>query len=369
MPRTRVSSLLVAGALLGASLTLSGCTGTDEGLSTLRLALLTEDGAALRSVDTGASAGTSDLSAPITLGEPLGPGRDLHTVGSGRTLLVTRRGGVEARDADLEGEPRPFGALPTTFTPCLTQSAVNAARTRLLTLSECPNDAGQYLALYSADGTLIWTATLRTFTPPVGGDTPPTRLAVVGDVGIVARAALGGGSEVIRAAPRASGDPVRDLVAVVSDPLPTVAIRDLANFGSSVYAATDSGVRSLLATGEPNLTAELPAFGNARYDRLWDGVIGGRNLLFAWRDNALTLSGAEDLRVWDGEATTLRTVASLGGLRDLTLAPDGNLYVLTSGSLLRYDVILGLENSNWQRTTLLTDAALSGARALTWLVP
>ncbi|SEJ16638.1 hypothetical protein SAMN04488058_104188 [Deinococcus reticulitermitis] len=366
MLRTRVFALLSA-TLLGAAL--SGCTGTEEGLSTLRLALLTEGGAALRSVDTSPTEGTSALSAPIALAEPLGPGRDLHTVNSGRTLLVTRRGGVEARDADLEGEPRPFAALPPTFTPCLTQSALNAARTRLLTLSECPNDAGQFLALYAADGALIWTATLRTFTPPVGADTPPTRLAVVGDVGIVARAALGGGSEVIRAAPRGSGDPERDRVAVVSDPLRTVPIRDLANFGASVYAATDSGVRPLLATGEPNLTAELPAFGNARYDRLWDGVIGGRNLLFAWRDNALTLNGAEELRVWDGAATTLRTVDLLGDLRDLTLAPDGNLYALAGGSLRRYDVVLGLEGSNWQRTTLLSDPALADARALTWLVP
>ena len=245
MLRTRVFALLSA-TLLGA--TLSGCTGTEEGLSTLRLALLTEGGAALRSVDTSPTEGTSALSAPIALAEPLGPGRDLHTVNSGRTLLVTRRGGVEARDADLEGEPRPFAALPPTFTPCLTQSALNAARTRLLTLSECPNDAGQFLALYGADGALIWTATLRTFTPPVGADTLPTRLAVVGDVGIVARAALGGGSEVIRAAPRGSGDPERDRVAVVSDPLRTVPIRDLANFGASVYAASKRSVLGLCDT-------------------------------------------------------------------------------------------------------------------------
>ncbi len=78
---------------------------------------------------------------------------------------------------------------------------MDAARTRLLVLSECSGDV-QRLALYRMDGTVVWTATLGTAVPPEHPDAPPVNIAVVGDVAVVSRPALGGGSEVVRAAPR-----------------------------------------------------------------------------------------------------------------------------------------------------------------------
>lgn len=358
-----LTAALLAAACLG---TLTGCTGTEERAPNLRLAVLTDGGQTLSYVDTAPpeSANSTSPAAPTLV--PAGTvedGRDLHTADGGRALLLTRRAGAERRTAALTPGTA-FATLP--FPTCLTRSAVDAARTRLLVLSECPNDV-QRLALYRLDGTVVWTAALGTAVPPLTTpDAPPVNLAVVGDVAVVSRPALGGGSEVVRAAPRNVGDPV----AVASLPERTLAVRDLAASvgGSTLYAATDSGVYPLLDTGLPDLTRRVAAFGEGRLDRLWSEPLGTRTLLFGWHDPALS-GGDAYLRVWDGVATTTTTqsVSYVTDLRDLTVAPDGNLYVLSRTALTRFDAVLGVQNNNWQSRTLLS--TLNDARALTWLVP
>ncbi|WP_371827098.1 hypothetical protein [Deinococcus sp. QL22] len=337
---------------------LAACTGTEEGLPILRLAVLTNGGTTLQTVTTG---GISGDPAPAEFTVPVTGGVSLDTLPGGGRALLTLAAGLESRDANL-ATPQAFTALP--FTPvCLTSTATSAARDRLLTLSACLNGP-QQLALYRSDGTLIWTATLPTFTPPIPGpDTPPVRLAVLGDTGVVARPALGGGSEVLRAAPATLGDPV----ATVTTPLPTPPIRDLAPYGTAILAATDTGVQTLGPTGVPDTAQPVAAFGTGRVDRLWTNATGNRSLLAAWRDNTLSGVSSEPLRLWDGVRATAATVAFIDRLRDVTLAPDGNLYALTPFALTRYDTVFGLQQGNWQPATLLS--SLNDARAVTWLVP
>lgn len=345
-------------AFLILPLLLAACTGTEDVTSTLRLAVLTDGGALLRAVtpaaDTSATPVTDNGSAALT------GGVSLDTLPSGRRLALTGAGGIESRNTDL-ADPQPFAAPG--FTPvCLIQTAASAARDRLLTLSACPNGA-QQLALYRENGTLVWTATLPPYLPPSpGSDTPPIRLAVLGDVGLVARPRVGGGSEVMRAAQTSAGA----ARAEVSTPLPTPALRDLAPYAAGVVAATDSGVQRLKASGEPDAATTIAAFGQGRFDRLWSGAAGTRPLLAAWRSDQPSGS-AQPLLVWDGAATGAATVESLRDLRDLTLAPDGFLYALTGTALTRYDTVYGLGQGNWRPRTLLT--GLNDARALTWLVP
>lgn len=348
--------------LLSLPLLLAACTGTEETTSTLRLALITEGGALLRTVTPGddGSAAPITENGSVALTGALAGGVTLDTLPSGRRLALTRAGGVESRDVDL-ADPQPFSAPG--FTPlCLIQTATSATRDRLLTLSACPNGP-QQLALYRESGTLVWTATLPTFLPPSPGtDTPPIRLAVLGDVGLVARPLVGGGSEVMRAAQTSTGA----TTAEISTPLPTPAIRDLAPYAAGIVAATDSGVQRLKASGEPDAATTIGAFGQGRFDRLWSGVAGSRSLLAAWRSDQPSGS-AQPLQVWDGAATSAATVESLRDLRDLTLAPDGFLYALTGTALTRYDTVFGLSQGNWRPRSLLT--SLQGARALAWLVP
>ena len=357
--RARFLPALLLSAALG---TLTACTGTEERSPNLRLAVLTAGGQSLGYVDTAPpeSADSSSPAAPTLVSAgAVEDGRDLHTADGGRSLLLTRRSGAERRGAELT-PGTPFAGLP--FPTCLTRSAVDAARTRLLVLSECGSDV-QRLALYRLDGTVVWTASLGTAVPPLSTpDAPPVSLAVVGDVAVVSRPALGGGSEVVRAAPRNVGDPV----AVASLPERTVAVRDLAALsGGTVYAATDSGVYPLLDTGLPDLTRRVAAFGERRLDRLWGEPLGARTLLFGWHDPAL--SGDAYLRVWDGAANTTQNVTYVTDLRDLTVAPDGNLYLLSRTGLTRFDAVLGVQSGNWQARTLL--GGLNDARALAWLVP
>jgi hypothetical protein len=339
-------------------LLLAACTGIEEGSPTLRLAVLTGGGATLQTVTTG---GISGQPAPTEVTVPVTGGVSLDTLPGGTRTALTLAAGLESRDANL-ATPQAFATPP--FTPvCLTTTATSAARDRLLTLSACPNGP-QQLALYRSDGTLIWTATLPTFTPPIPGpDTPPIRLAVSGETGVITRPALGGGSEVLRAAPATTGDPV----ATVTTPLPSPSIRDLAPYGTSILAATDTGVQTLGSTGLPDAAQPVAAFGSGRVDRLWTNATGNRSLLAAWRDNALSGASSEPLRLWDGVRATAALVASVDRLRDVTLAPDGNLYALTPFALTRYDTVFGLQQGNWQPTTLLS--GLNDARALTWLVP
>ena len=356
MPRSRRAPLTLLLPLL-----LAACTGTEETLPPLRLAVLTEGGSALRlltlsAVDSAAGGTvTADARVPVT------EGVDVDALPSGRTFALTRAAGVEVRAGD-GSLGAPFATPP--FTPCLKAAVTSAARDRLLTFSGCPNDAGR-LALYRADGTLIWTALLPLDLPPAATpDTPPLRLAVQGDVAVVARARLGGGSEVMRVAVQTPGD----AEARVSDPRPTVAIRDLAPYGTQIVAATDAGLQPLTETGEPNPAGTLAAFGTGRYDRVWTGAGGARTLIAAWRDNRLSGNAWEPLRLWDGRLTTAATVtATAGGLRDLTFTPDGLLYTLSETTLTQFDTVSGLNGGTWKERRILSD--LTGARALTWLVP
>lgn len=353
------------------ALLLGACTGTEEGQLPLRLAVLEGGGATVRTVTTG-RLGTAP--APAEVSVPVVGGVALDTLPGGRRAALTLAAGVESRDvnlADARAFAPPFEA-PGFAPPCLKQTVLNAQRDRLLTLSQC--EAGvngtQQLALYRVDGTLVWRAALPTFTPPAPGpDVPPVRLALVReagvDIGIVARPALGGGSEVLRVAAPVPGAERAD----VSLPLPVPAVRDLAPAagGTLVYAATDTGVQPLAASGAPDAGLTLGAFGRVRVDRVWtsagSGVGGG--LIAAWRDG--TLGGTNALLLSDGTRAAAATVTTLADLRDLTFAPDGFLYALTGTALTGYDTIIGLGQGNWRPTALL--GGLNDARAVTWLVP
>jgi hypothetical protein len=349
----RLSALFLMPALLVA------CTGTEEPQVALRVALLADGGATLRTVTPNADSNTAPVNANKS--ETVTGGVTLNSLPSGQRLALTLRNRIESRDSDL-ADVQPFAPLPFAET-CLIQTVSSAGRERLLTLSQCPNGP-QQLALYTASGSLIWTALLRAYLPPSPGpDVPPVRLAVLGDVGLVARPRVGGGSEVLRAAPGNPGD----TVAEVSDPLPTPAIRDLVAYNQDILAATDTGVQKVGQTGVPDGVA-LTAFGARRFDRLWSGSAGSQNLLAAWRSNVLSNQNAQPLLVWDGNASrTASTVASVSDLRDLTLAPDGNLYTLTTSTLTRYNTALGLQSGNFTPRVLL--GGLSDARAVIWLVP
>ncbi|MFC5849064.1 hypothetical protein [Deinococcus petrolearius] len=352
-------SLPFLGAVLAAGL-LSACTGIVETSPGARLAVLNAGGTSLGYLNTDAVQGGLQGAVAVE------GGVDLATLSGGRALALTRAAGIEQRDVNLEN-PQAFPGF--TAVPCLTQTAQSAARDRLLTLSQCTANGPQTLALYRADRSLVWTTTLSVTPPIPTTDTPPTRLAVRGDTGVVARAALGGGSEVVVVSARSLSDPIQDGTPLVGVPQPTsLSIRDLAPSGDLIYAATDTGVRPLLATGLPDEQNAVAAFGSARVDRLWAGVSGTRTLLAAWRDNALSGNGTEPLRLWDGTRTTAApTVAYFADLRDVTLDLSGNLYALSATTLTGYDTVLGLNQNTWSGALLLN--TLNDARSVTWLVP
>ncbi|BDP42815.1 hypothetical protein DAETH_27840 [Deinococcus aetherius] len=344
---------------------LAACTGTEETPPSLRLAVLTDGGATVRTVTPGS--GASDVSVP--LGQD-NRGVTLDTLPGGTRVALTLTSGIESRDVNL-ANPVPFAALP--FTPvCLTSTVLSAARDRLLTLSDCATASGgsvngpQQLALYRTDGSLVWTALLPTFTPPSSTtDRPPVRIAVIGDRAVVARPALGGGSETIRVAPENTGD----IVATATLPLATPAIRDLAPLGNVIYAATDTGIQPLTDLGVPNAAATVGAFGSGRVDRLWTSAStgGASNLIAAWRDTTLSGNGSEPLRLWDNTRASAVIVANIAELRDVSFGIDGNLYALTRTTLTSYDTVFGLGQGNWNPTQLA--GGLNDARAVTWLVP
>lgn len=364
MPIIRRSTLAACALLTGL---LSACTGlVEENVSGTRLAVLNGGGTSLGYLDLK-DLKASDKPRPTSLQGPVAVegGVDLATLSGGRSLALTRAVGIEQRGVDLN-DPQPFA--PLTPTPCLTQTAQSAARDRLLTLSQCVANGPQTLALYRADRSLVWTTTLSVTPPIPETDTPPTRLAVRGDTGIVSRAALRGGSEVVVVTTRPLNDPIQDGTPLVGNPQPSASIRDLAPSGDLIYAATDSGVRPLLATGVPDTQNAVAAFGGTRVDRLWAGISGTRTLLAAWRDNALSGTGSEPLRLWDGTRTTpAPTIDNFSNLRDVTLDLSGGLYALTPGTLTRYDTVLGLNQNNWSPALLLGN--LNDARSVTWLVP
>lgn len=358
MSSARRSTLVLSALLTGL---LTACTGiVEDNVAGVRLAVLNAGGTSLGYVNTGAV--SDGLRGTVAVEG----GVDLATLSGGRAVALTRAAGIEQRDVNL-ANPQAFAALPAT--PCLTQTAQSAARDRLLTLSQCVANGPQTLALYRADRSLIWTTTLSVTPPIPTTTTPPTRLAVRGDTGIVSRAALGGGSEVVVVTTRPLSDPIQDGTPLVGTPQPTdLNIRDLAPSGDVIYAATDSGVRPLLANGVPDGQNAVAAFGTLWVDRLWAGVSGTRTLLAAWRDNALSGNGTEPLRLWDGTRTTAApTVANFANLRDVTLDLSGNLYALTPTTLTGYDTVLGLNQGTWSGALLLN--TLQGARSVTWLVP
>ncbi|THF86205.1 hypothetical protein E7T09_13410 [Deinococcus sp. KSM4-11] len=348
--------------LLALPLVLAACTGTEETIPGARVVMIVDGGATLRTLAPNDSLNPAPISddTSVAIPTPSGKAVAVDPLSSGLRLALTLTAGVESRDATLAtGTPY----TPPTFTPvCLKQAAMNVTRTRLLTLSEC--DGGpQQLALYREDGTLVWTALLPTYLPPsAGSNIPPLRLAVSGEVGVVARARVGGGSEIMRAAVVTTGD----ATAEVSTPIATPAIRDLAPYGSDIVAAMDSGLQKLKATGEPDAATTLGAFGKTRYDRVWSAATGSRTLLIAWPSD---LGGgvAQPLKVWDGTTANAATVNSFIDLRDVTVTLDGYLYALTNANLSSYDTVYGLNQGNWRARPLLS--GLNDARALTWLLP
>ena len=352
--------------LLAAALLLPqvACTGTDEDLLDLRLVILSDGGRTLGYVSSAAdSKTTTSLSRASTLPEP---GVEVHQLNAGRQFVLTVPGSLQVRDTNLN-QTATFSAPPMEV--CYRHTVTNTAQSRLLSLTECSGN--QQLTLHRSDGSLVWWAQLpaNLVTVP-GNDTPPTRLVVEsGETALVSRADLTGNSEVIRVTPLNSGDPVRDLQAVVSLPTSTVRIYDLATYGGKVYAATNTGVRPLLPSGLPDTgdSAALTAFGSGRFDRLWSGMVGTRALLAAWRSNLNSGVGTEPLRLWNGSDTSAATVDFFNDLRDLTFGLDGRLYALTRTTLSSYDTVLGLNaQSNWN--TKIHLATLNDARAVTWLV-
>ena len=344
-------------ALLALPLLLAACTGTEETSAPLRLVLLTDGGSVLRAVTPSGGSGSA-VTVTEDARESVTGGVNVTTPTGGQRVTLTRAAGTESRAADLS-DPRAYPD-PADTPRCTVRAAQNAARDRLLILSDC--GGVQNLAMYQ-NAALQWTAALPTALQPApGSDTPPTRVAVQGDLGVVARARLGGGSEVLRAAPASTGD----TVAEVSPPVAAPAIRDLANYGGQLIAATDSGIQKLASSGVPDSTTTFSAFGNVRYDRLWSGT-GSQNLLAAWRDNALSGAFSEPLRLWNGQSAAAATIENVTDLRDLTIAPDGYLYALSAGSLRRHDTLPGLQSGNWRSATLPT--AINDARSVTWVVP
>lgn len=349
---------------LGAALlALTSCDGIEETLPALRLVVLTDGGQTLGYVSSATQNGTGLTQAAALTDKAV----NVDNLNSGRSFLLTTPASVEERGLDL-AVTRTFTAAPIT-PACFTQSTMNAARDRLLLLSDC--NSNQQLVLYRTDGSVVWRAQLPTKLVTVpGADAAPTRLAAgTADNAVISRADITGRSEVILVAPRQSGDPQLDLNAVVSLPVSTVKIYDLAPFDTSIYAATDTGIRPLLpATGQPDPNTVLTAFSASRYDRLWSGRSGARSLLAAWRDNNLSGNGSEPLVLWNGDTSVSAvTVSTFSDLRDVSIALDGRLYALSATTLSSYDTVLGLSGQrNWSPLTHTT--GLKDARALTWLV-
>lgn len=348
-------------AFLGLGL-LSGCTGTVESGAAVNLALLTNGGAALQRLDIPASSTSTPRPAAV-LGDPVAveAGVDLHPQPGGRSFALTRRPATEARSATLS-VLNTFAAPP--FPACWQAAAVSPGAERYFALSQCESGP-QNVALYDSRGELQWWAALPLAAPPLNTtDAPPLRVAVSGEVGVVARPRLGGGSEMMRVGVRTPGDKQ----AETSVPQRTVAVRDLATLSvagrATVYAATDAGVFPLTTAAVPDANP-LPAFGPGRYDRLWasEETVGSSPILAAWRGESAQ-TGRQPLRVWDGVTTaadSAQTTDLFVDLRDAALA-DGYLYLLTRDSLYRYDAVLGVKQGNWRLENL--GVRLSDARAL-----
>ncbi|MGM9322248.1 hypothetical protein [Deinococcus aquaticus] len=160
-------------ALLALPLLLAACTGTEETSAPLRLVLLTDGGSVLRAVTPSGSSG-GNVTVTEDARESVTGGVNVTTPTGGQRVTLTRAAGTESRAADLS-DPRAYP--DPAYTPrCTVRAAQNAARDRLLILSDC--GGVQNLAMYQ-NAALQWTAALPTALQPApGSDTPPTRVAV-----------------------------------------------------------------------------------------------------------------------------------------------------------------------------------------------
>ncbi|WP_188964670.1 hypothetical protein [Deinococcus aquiradiocola] len=324
-PRLRHLPLLLAPLLLAA------CTGTTEPQSTTSVALVNAGGTELRVVTPGTATGPRVSTTGAV---------DAEVLPGGSQLVVAFTDHVELRDAAL-GSVRTLTA-PTGITPCYVRLRASPARDRVAALSDCGSGAAQSLVMYRSDGSLAFVATLS---PPSPSTPDLSRFAVTTDQAVwLARPATGGGSELLRAD--------QDGVKIVTNPPLSATVYDLAMRGSSLYAATNTGVRQVsLTDGSLSQSTVL----NGVPTRLY----GSDRLLAAW----LSGTGNQALTVWNG--TTSGVASYFTDLRDVTFAPDGNAYALTGTTLTQLDTVLGLSQGTWKATDVAT--GLNDARAATWL--
>ena len=313
-----------------APLLLAACTGTTEPQPSARLGLINAGGAELRVVTPGEAA----------LVQPVSGAVDLEVLPGGSRLLIAFKDRAELRDASLGS----VTALPTPagVTPCYVRLRASPARDRIAALSDCGQGAAQQLVVYRSDGSLAFVATLP---PPSPTSSDLSRFAVTtGQAVWLARPATGGGSELIRADENG--------VQVVTNPPLNANVSDLAMRGSSLYAATDSGVREVsLSDGSLSQNVALNTGANRLY--------GSDRLLGAWLSGA----GSQALTIWDGTRSGAASYPS--DLRDLSFAPDGHAYALTGSTLTRLDTVTGLNQNGWQSSEVAS--GLNDARAVTWL--
>ncbi len=318
---------------------LSACTGTTEDAVVIRLAVLFGVGpaATLRAVDVGQSAAAPSVSVPGAV--------DLETLPGGSSLAVLYGDHLETRGVQL-GNPvvraNPGGDA---FKPCYVKLEASVARDRLAALSDCGGGALQQVVVWRSDGSVSLSATLPAPTP----STPlQTRLAVQGDTVWAVHPAVGSGSELIVVNRNSDGS------SSLSAPIGTPIINDLAFYKGAVYAATESGVKTLSAGGVLTALPSTTQLG-ANASRLYSSD----RLLGAWASNF-----SAPLLIWNGALTGVP--AYFSDLRDLTYAPDGTLYTLSDTALTQFDSAYGLAGSGWRNKDL---AAFSDPRAVTWLIP
>ncbi|AFZ66418.1 hypothetical protein [Deinococcus peraridilitoris] len=365
---------------------LTACTGTEE--SGRAFNVVVQDGeTTLRLVgvqDTGAPS----ASAPVTTASRV---TDLATVEAGFLLGVAFTDRLELRGANATTPVRTIGAvvpagtpgaspapdynrngLPD-YVPCYRQVEPNQSGTRLALFSDiganndlgCPAGAReQWVALYASSGTLLFNALLPA---PLTTDPRDVHLAVLGeDLFVARRSGALEVSEIDRI--RADGNPNDGVVRAQVDVLNTSTplIRDLAVLGSTLYAATEAGVRTVAASG---VLGDPVAGFTERADRLWTA----QGILAAWNGNPTGSTGTLTLRYRSGDdftSTLVLTSTSLQNLRDVVIGPDGYLYVILPGSVQRYD-LSGFSRGNIR--TPSPEAVSSGlqgdARAAAYVVP
>ncbi|ADV68727.1 hypothetical protein [Deinococcus maricopensis] len=319
-------------AALALPLLLAACTGTEETPPNLRLVVADVSGTTVRAYNptTGAQTATRASDAPVV---------SLIDDGTGTRVLETRTTGVRRIDAALT----PGGAFTAlTPAPCLVRARASESRDLLAVLSACTGEL-QRLALYRADGTLVWQATLP---PPTPTTAEATRFAVTdGSTVTVARPNLTGGSDVLR----------------ITDGTPATlfstdaTINDLAVYRRTLYAATNSDVRPVNVDAAPALGAAVLS---GKASRLFTGL----NLLAAWNVDSGRLT------FWNGTAGTSTPLdRTFTDLRDLTLASDGYAYVLTGTDVTRLDTYSLTGTTGGTPTVII--GGLSDARALSWVIP